>query len=78
MKGRDFDIWPNEIVLASNQTPIQNVESPSFYLMKLVNKTNDELVFEVQVGNTFEENRYWHFFGTPYNMPRTLLEYDVL
>ena len=76
--GQLVSLWPEELVLSWSPEAILATEMPDFRLLKLVSKTNDTLVFEVQVGHTFESERLFSFFGSPEVLPRTVLEYETM
>lgn len=44
-------------------------------IMKLVSKTENELVFEVAATHSYGAAHIWEYFGAPFELPRTLLEY---
>lgn len=75
IRGRNFNAWPNEIVLTYSEDHIYESTLPQQSLMRLVSKTNSRLVFEQTVTFTYTFEHIWSIFGSPFNLPRTLLEY---
>lgn len=53
-------------------------DTPSFLLMKMVAKTDDTMVFEVQEGHEFHSEFVYRFFGSPFSKPREVLNYELL
>lgn len=43
--------------------------------MKIVSKSNTELVFETLTDRTYSSNHTWTFFGSPFATPRDILPY---
>ena len=76
IKGTDFEKWPDEIVLGYSESRVLNEDIGNPYLMKLVSKTDSELVFEVIEGFTFNTMHTWNIFATPFERPRVILAYD--
>lgn len=74
--GSGFNSWPNEIVLSYNDITALDVEFGGQYLMRLVGKTNNSLVFEVVMTYTYGAEHIWNVFATPNDKPRRLLIYE--
>lgn len=74
--GSGFNSWPNEIVLSYNEGNIELEDIGTPYLMKLIGKTNNSLVFEVVITHTYGIEHTWSEFGTPINKPRKVLTYE--
>ena len=73
--GENFEYWPDEIVLGYNDSVLVS-EMPSTAVMRLVEKTSNEMVFEVTKTSEFHLEHNWTFFAAGFGVPRTLLEYD--
>ena len=74
--GTNFDAWPSELVLGYSSDTIMSEElANSYRLMKLVSKSNTELVFEAQATFGYGTEHLWKYIGTPFAMPRVLLDY---
>lgn len=56
---------------------VQDQEGLLFNLMRLVERTNTQLVFEVYSTHTFLNPIKWEYFGTPNTGPRQILTYRV-
>lgn len=78
IRGKYFNKWPDEIVLAYDSSARLNATLPDFRLMKLVSKTDEEMVFEVQVEYTYPSDHEWRYFGTPNGLPRTALTFTSI
>ena len=78
IKGENFGLWPDEIVLGYDENEVVNADVPS-RLFRLVSKTSTELDFVVQETHTYATAaRVWSYFGSPFDSPRTLLEYETM
>ena len=78
IKGRNFNLWPDELVLSYRSDNFAlNVALPAFQLMKLVSKSNTELVFEVTMNHDYTAVQKWNVFATPFGVPRTFLDYTT-
>lgn len=77
VRGLGFDRWPSEIVLSLSDYFAENGSETGINVMKLVSKTNVEMVFEVSAAHEFAEAHIWSYFASPYAAPRSLLVYDV-
>ena len=75
VEGKGFNAWPNEIVLSRGENYALNNELPSAALMRLVSKTNTQLVFEQTTTYTYVSAHLWNTFASPFDLPRTLLSY---
>lgn len=75
VRGENFSLWPDDIVLAYNARDVYDDDFPSFHLMKLSSKTDDSLVFEATETQTFSFGHVFNVFGTPTDRPREVLEY---
>lgn len=76
--GHNFDLWPTEIVLGYSQYQVQDQVGLLYNLMRLVEKSNSHMVFEVYSSHTFPNTIQWAHFGTPLQGPRQLLDYRTL
>lgn len=76
VQGSNFNYWPSEIVLGFGESNVQVLPLPHQNLMKLVSKSDTQLVFEVQVDFLFTTAHVWQYFGSPFGEPRTLLTYE--
>lgn len=77
IRGKNFDNWPNEIVLGSVESEVKDSNSLQDTMM-LHSRTSDSLTFRVRQTHTFSDARIWQFFGSPNTPPRTILEYDTM
>lgn len=75
ISGTGFDYWPSEIVLDDSVSHVENGVLGEGTLLKVVSKSNTELVFEVQADYSFTSSHVWQYFGTPFIGPREILEY---
>ena len=57
---------------------VQNEEIGESHLLVLVEKTDTELVFEVQYRKQWPHVHVWKYFASPITPPRELLEYSTL
>ena len=78
IKGKRFDRWPEELVLCYQENTAQNQPIPDFHLMKLVSRTDKELVFEYTATQTFQVSHVFNIFATPFGVPRAILEYNLI
>lgn len=77
IRGTKFDLWPDDIVLGFEENYVRNTELPSDRLMKLVSKTDSELIFEVVERGSFQSEHLWSYFGAGLDTPRELLKYHT-
>lgn len=78
VKGKRFDRWPEELVLSYQEATALNTPMPDFHLMKLVSRTDEELVFEYTAKQTFQVGHVFNIFATPFEVPRAALPYDFI
>lgn len=76
VRGRNFRYWPSEIVLGHNNGSVQGTVMPNSNIMKLVSRTDTELVFEATVDYTYPTAHLWDVFGSPFDAPREILQYE--
>lgn len=76
--GRNFDLWPSEVVCGFSRERILDTSVVSVYNMRSVEKSDTRLVVEVTQGYTFTVAHTFEFFASPFNMPRELLTYTRL
>lgn len=77
VRGYNFSLWPDELVNSYLENTIETV-SRSYAMLKLVSKTDNEMVFEVTVAHNWTSLHVFDLFGTPSEPPRTLLEYRLI
>lgn len=75
IRGQKFDRWPSEVVLSIREQIVLTEVLPSFQLLKLVEKTDNEMVFEATASWTYGTAHVWSVFATPYEVPRQVLNY---
>lgn len=78
VKGNNFDVWPGEIVLSSSDNLVISQPLPQGVIMRLVERTKTELVFEQTIGVTYGIEHVWQYFAAPYDPPRSLLVYRLV
>lgn len=78
VKGLNFNMWPNNIVLAFSEYYAINAEYPWVGLMREVSRTDTTIIFVVDVAGSFSSNHTWQFFASPINNPREILQYKLL
>lgn len=74
VRGTNFDLWPDEIVLGYTVDAVRTFNEP-IRLLVLAQKTQNTLVFRVQQTFTYEQAHRWIYFGSPSTAPRYILEY---
>lgn len=74
--GSGFQAWPDELVLSYRDAVAQTEPMPSYNLMRLVSKTDTELVFDVLVEHEFAADHEWSSFCAGLNPPREMLAYE--
>lgn len=74
--GYGFDAWPSDVVLGFSLSDIQSNALAGSNMLKLISKTNTEMLFEAVDGHTYSIVHEWTFFGDGFNPPREVLEYD--
>ena len=72
--GENFEVWPDEIVLGYDDRVLSSI-MPAPYVMRLVEKTSKEMVFEVTQTSEYLDEHNWTLFATGFGVPRKLLEY---
>lgn len=77
VKGRNFDLWPSEIVLTWNDEFVVEGVLPSPTIFRLVERTDTELIFEVTEPYFYNNPHEWVYFATPFSVPRSLLSYST-
>ena len=78
IKGKRFDRWPEELVLSFVRQSALETPMPDYHLMKLVSRTDEELVFECTATQKFSSSRVFNIFVTPFGVPRKILEYNSI
>lgn len=76
--GEGFDRWPDEIVLGYDEDRVLEGELPSYQLLRLVSKTDTELVFEAMETHRFGVEHIFVYFGAGFEVPRSILQYDEM
>lgn len=74
IRGRGFDIWPTEIVLGYSLNNLPTTTDGAD-MMKMVSKTNTELIFEATVTHSYAYAHTWNVFASPLLPPRSVLSY---
>ena len=75
IRGQHFGMWPSEIVLSFDEANVLTDQVPYFRLMRLVSKTETEMVFEVTQSHVFNSPHLWELFATGIEPPRVALTY---
>lgn len=76
VKGDNFDKWPNELVLGYKGEDVLSERFPSYAILKLISKSNTELTFESVREHEFSTAHVFNVFGSPFDTPRTILDYN--
>lgn len=77
VRGSNFYLWPDEIVLGYNQARVVDTQMPSAGIFRLVSKTNHELVFESTGTYDYSTGHVFNVFGTPFDPRRRVLTYTT-
>ena len=78
ISGTGFDIWPSEIVLGFSQVDVLGLPSTANQILRVVQKSDDLLIFEANATLTFSTGHLYNFFASPFVTPRGVLEYRVI
>lgn len=78
VKGRNFNMWPANVVLSFTEQYAINENLPSVFLLREVSRTNTSMVFRVDVSSDFSSDRYWRYFASPDVVPRAILQYELM
>lgn len=76
MRGVNFDLLPNELVLLYDSADIDSTSNTR--QLHEVERGSDYVVFSPLVSFTASVEHVWQFLASPFSPPRSFIEYTAI
>ena len=78
VKGLNYNLWPQDVVLSFNTSYALEEETPSVRVLREISRTNTSMLFVVDIPPSFSTPHTFTVFAAPRNIPREILQYTTM